>query len=238
MRTKLVSLAILSLAFPAFAEQTELKTDFQGDTFKINHNATELGAANWAEPEKTWRTVGELIKSAVPPANAEGRRPDVVLVTGIDEGTPWGALKSLLMAASGLGIPQARVNVPGKPGAHILLPLPGADPTQGETVDFPLFAGPDGALTENGGKKLKVTQALLGGLVKQLPDATVNVKAAPELKALQVVAVLRMLVQEVKPKAFAYLPVKQITPEEAAGRKEAEDSVNRAFEGGLGGLGK
>lgn len=227
----------------ASAEKKEdaqtLQTAIEGDTLKINNNATKLGAQNWAEPERSWRTVGELIKSAVPPPDENGKRPGVTLVCGIDEKAPWGALKALLMAGSGLGIEKARINVPGKPDAHIDLPLPGADPKAGAVVDFPVAAKDGKVFTRNGNRELEITHKLLEGLVKQQPQATLHVVPESNITpALQVMGVLRMLHQDVKPAAVAYLPVKEVTAEEKADQQEAKDAVNRAFEGGLGGLGK
>lgn len=216
-----------------------VQTSIDGDTLKINGNATKLGAQNWAEPERSWRTVGELIKSAVPPPDENGKRPGVTLVCGIDEKAPWGALKALLLAASGLGIEKARINVPGKPDAHIDLPLPGADPKAGAVVDFPVAAKDDKIFTRNGNRELEITQKLLEGLIKQQPQATIHVMPESNTTpALQVMRVLRMLHQDVKPAAVAYLPVKEVTAEEKADQQEAKDAVNRAFEGGLGGMGK
>lgn len=238
VRTETLVVLMLAAAWSAAGEEVELKADFLGSTFRINGNATKLNDGNWAEPDKTWRTVGEMLKTAVPPANEDGQRPGVVLVSGVDDATPWGGLKSLLMASAGLGLQKARIAVPGKPNAEVALPLPGADPSQGEVVKFPLFAGPQGVQTENGGKRLNVSHGLLQGLVKQMPKATVYVEAAPEMKAVAVLGVLRMLHQDVKPGAVAFLPVTDCTPEEAAKRKDAKEAVDRAFEGGLGGLGK
>lgn len=221
------------------ANASSVLTAIDGDTLKINNNATKLGAQNWAEPERSWRTVGELLKSAVPPADENGKRPGVTLVCGIDEKAPWGALKALLMAGSGLGIEKARIDVPGKPGAHIDLPLPGADPKAGAVVDFPVDGKGEKIFTRNGNRELEITQKLLEGLIKQQPQATIHVM--PEnntMPALQVMRVLRMLHQDVKPAAVAYLPVQEVTAEEKAEQQEAKDAVNRAFEGGLGGLGK
>lgn len=220
-------------------DDANLQTSIEGDILKINNNATKLGAQNWAEPERSWRTVGELIKSAVPPPDENGKRPGVTLVCAIDEKAPWGALKALLMAGSGLGIEKARINVPGKPDAHIDLPLPGADPKAGAVVDFPVAAKADKIFTRNGNREMEITQKLLEGLIKQQPQATIHV--VPESNttpALQVTRVLRMLHQDVKPAAVACLPVKDVTAEEKADQQEAKDAVNRAFEGGLGGLGK
>lgn len=217
----------------------DFSASIHGDLLCLNKGETRLGAAQWAEPEKSWRTVGELMKSALPPADAAGMRPGLTLVVSIDEKAAWGALKALLMASSALGLSQARVNVPGKPDAHVMLDLPGADPALGETVDLPLAAGAQGSLmTENGGRKVECTAALLQGLVKQLPKATVRVQAPASLPALKVLGILRVLSRDAKAAAVAYLPVKEITPLEAAGRKEVQDAVERAFQGGLGSQGK
>ncbi len=212
-------------------------TSIQGEKLSLNGGETKLGAGHWAEPEKCWRTVGELMKSALPPADASGKRPGVVLVVNLEGRAPWGALKALLMASSALGLTEAKINF-GKPGNHVNLALPGADPGSGTVVPFPLVTGETGkAMTENGGRKIEVTAALVLGLVKQQPQATVGVQAAPDLGAERVVECLRLLA-EAKAAAVAFLPVKEITAQDAADRKLAKDAVERAFEGGLGGLGK
>jgi hypothetical protein len=246
-------IALVAVAVPTEAAETVLKTAIKGNTLSVNGQPTRLGAAQWAEPEKSWRTVGELIKSAVPPPNDAGKRPNVVLSVDLDGQAPWGALKALCMAASGLGIPKARVALPSKPAKTVSVPLPGADPKEGQVVDFPpgadpkegqvvdfpLSAGPGGkVMTENGGRKLPCTLGVMKGLVKQLPRATVHVKAPTSLPAHRVAAILSNFHNEAKAGAVAFLPVKQITMEERADRKKAKDAVDRAFSGGaLGGLG-
>jgi hypothetical protein len=210
-------------------EQTTLPVAFRGDTLLINEQETRMGAAQWEAPEKNWGTVGELLKTALPPANAQGLRPDATIDVTLDEAVPWGGLKCVLMAASALGVPVARVQLPDK--RIVPLKLPGAE-AKGQVVDLPLFAGKGMAQTENGGRKMNCSPGLLKGLVKQLPKATVQVKAGPKLPATQVVGVLKGL-GDAKAAAVAYLPVKEITPKEMADRKESKDAVDRAF-GGLG----
>src|SRR5579862_1085103 len=83
-----------------------LKTALHDDTLLVNGNAMKLGAGHWAEPEKSWRTVGELIKSAVPPADANGKR-DAILLVELDGKASWGALKTLLIATANLGLSKA-----------------------------------------------------------------------------------------------------------------------------------
>lgn len=237
MRTSAIIFAAL-LSVCSFATEG-LKTSISGDKLTINGGETKLGAAQWATPENSWRTVGELMKTVLTPADAKGKRTGFAFSVDIDEKASWGALKAVLMAAAASGIDKARVNVPGKPDAHVMLDLPGADPAAAEHVDLPLSNGTGGNLnTENGGAKVPCTVALLQGLVKQLPKATIVVKAAPDLNANSVVGILRCLRDDAKAAAVSYLPVKAITPEEAANREEAKSAVDRAFEGGLGGLGK
>lgn len=237
MRTSAILLAILFSSGSLAAEG--LKTAISGDKLSINGSETKLGAAQWASPENSWRTVGELMKTVLPPADAKGKRAGINFSVDIDETASWGALKAVLMAAAASGIDQARVNVPGKPDAHVILDLPGADPAAGEHVDLPLTEVKSGELlTENAGKKVPCTVALLQGLVKQLPKSTVVVNAATACSANKVIGILRALRDDAKAAAIAYLPIKQITPEEATNREEAKSAVDRAFEGGLGGLGK
>ena len=240
MRLKEIPALVLVVVLGAGAApgaETNLVTSIQGDQLSINGGETRLGAQNWAEPEKTWRTVGELIKSAVPPADASGRRAGVTLVVSLDAKAPWGALKSLLLAAAGLGIPQAKLNH-GKPGNHDLLALPGADPGAGTLLAFPLADGEgEKVLTENGGRKMEVTPVLAQGLVKQQPKATVALQIRNALPAVKALVAIRVL-QEVKAAGVAFLPVKEISSTESAAQQEAKDAVDRAFQGGLGGLGK
>lgn len=236
-RTLSLLAAICLIGFSAQAATT-LKTAIKGNTLSINGQPTRLGAAQWGQPEKSWRTVGELIKSAVPPANADGKRPNVVLNVDLDERAPWGALKALTMAASGLGIPKALVKMLGKGAKPVDIPLPGADPKTGQVVDFPLSVAGDKLMTANGGRKIPCTLGVMKGLVKQLPKATINVKPANSLPAHHVARVLSDLHTKAKAGAVAFLPVKEITMEEVKERKEAKDAVDRAFGGGaLGGLG-
>ncbi|MCW8131916.1 MAG: hypothetical protein KIS92_16340 [Planctomycetota bacterium] len=237
LMTRLLLALTLCVSF-ARAEDG-LATSLTGDRLSINGGETKLGAAQWAAPEQSWRTVAELMKTALPPADANGKRAGLAFTVALDEKAPWGALKAVLMAAAASGIEKARVNVPGKPDAHVMLALPGADPAAGEVVDLPLTLSANGAvMTENGGQKVECTQALMKGLVKQLPKATVYVKPDLRMPAVRAVGILRALKDDAGASALAYLPVKQITAQEAAEREEAKSAVDRAFEGGLGGLGK
>ena len=221
----------------AACAEERFPASIQGDKLTLNGGETKLGAGHWAEPEKCWRTVGELMKSALPPANSAGQRPGVVFSVNLDGKAPWGALKALLMAASALGLTEAKVHY-GAPGNYALVALPGADPKAGTVVSFPLYAGEAGkVVTENGGRKLEVSAALAQGLVKQQPNATVSVEAAPGLSAERVIECVRLLVAA-KAAAVAFLPVQEITATEEAERKKVKAAIERAFEGGLGGLGK
>lgn len=238
MRTRACLTVLVLLCGNLLAADT-FKANLTGNKLSLNGGETRLGAEQWATPDESWRTVAELMKSALPPADAAGKRAGLTLVVDLDDAAPWGGLKALLMAAAAAGLPKAQVNVPGKPGAHVMLDLPGADPGTGEVVELPLFEGPDGNVqTENGGKKMACSQALMAGLVKQLPKATIYATAVPKLQAVKVLGILRALRDDARAAAVAYLPVKQLTPKETSDRKEAQDAVNRAFEGGLGGLGK
>jgi hypothetical protein len=232
VRLSLLVACGLLLAGPAASAET-LAAALTGNTLALNKQEMKLGAAQWAEPEKNWRTVGELLKTALPPADAAGQRSGVVLQVSLDAQAPWGALKCLLMASSALGVAQAVVTRPDQTTAT--LELPGADPKQGEVVPLPLFAGQGAqALTENGGQRLPCTAALLKGLVKQLPKATVSVEAHPGMPAAQVVGVLRDL-GEAKAAAVAFLPVTQATAKDETARQEAKTAVDDALRGGLGG---
>lgn len=212
------------------AEGVSVPTAFRVQTLLINQQETRMGAAQWATPEKNWRTVGELLKTALPPADAKGVRSGVTLTVALaDEQTPWGGLKCLLMAASALGVEQATVELPDQ--KVVALALPGGDPKAGNVVELPLFAGQGVAQTENSGRKMNCTAELLKGLVGQLPNATVSVLAEPAIPALQVVGVLREL-QAARAASIAYLPVKEITAREQSELKEAKDAVDRSF-GGL-----
>ena len=228
MRCITVFLVLVSCVAVA-GEKRVLPVAFRGNTLLINQQETKLGAAQWESPEKNWGTVGEMLKTALPPANAQGMRPGTVVDVTLDEKAPWGGLKCVLMASSALGIPEAQVRLPGN--RTVPLALPGAE-AKGQVVDLPLFAGKAVAQTENGGRKMDCTAALLNGLVKQLPQATVQVKAGPKVPASQVVVALKGLA-DARAAAVAYLPVKEITPKEMADRKETKDAVDRAF-GGLG----
>lgn len=220
----------LACSLVVAAEGVSVPTAFRGNTLLVNNQETKLGAAQWAAPEKNWQTVGELLKTAMPPADAQGGRPGVTLNVALaDTQTPWGGLKCLLMAASALGVGKASVELPDR--QIVTLNLPGGDPKGSEVVDLPLFAGQGVAQTENGGRKMNCTTGLLKGLVEQLPKATVSVKAEPGIPAAQVVGVLRDL-QQAKAASVAYLPVKEITAKETVERKEAKDAVDRSF-GGL-----
>jgi hypothetical protein len=230
MKSVLGVVASVACGVAFAAEGVSVPTAFRGNTLLINNQETKLGTAQWAAPEKNWQTTGELLKTALPPSDAKGGRPNVILKVALaDEQTPWGGLKCLLMAASALGVRQATVEWPDK--QTVALSLPGGDPAAGEVVDLPLFAGQSMAQTENGGQKMNCTAGLLKGLVGQLPGATVSLKAEPTIPAVQVVVVLRDL-QQAKATSIAYLPVKEITARETAERKEAKDAVDRSF-GGL-----
>jgi hypothetical protein len=105
-------------------------------------------------------------------------------------------------------------------------------------VAVPLFTGgATGIQTEAGGQRAPCTLKLFQDLVAQCPKATVNVQAGPTLPAYLVVAVLRDLHLAGAAKV-AFLPLKHMTPEETAERKEAKDAVDKALRGPLGGLGK
>jgi len=228
MRFTIALVLVVANGFALAGEKTVLPVGFRGNTLLINKQETRLGAAQWESPEKNWGTVGEMLKTALPPPNAQGLRPDSAVSVTLDDQAPWGGLKCVVMAASALGIRDARVQMPDK--QMIPLALPGAE-AAGQVVDLPLFAGKGMAQTENGGRKMNCTPALLKGLVRQLPKATVQVKADPKMPATQVVSVLKAL-KDAKAAAVAYLPVKEITPKEMADRKESKDAVDRAF-GGL-----
>ena len=234
-----LGIAFFTLLFTSSlrSEDVRVLTALVGDELRINSQKTELGAAHWANPSRNWRTVGELLKTVVPPPTPDGQRPNVTLVVNVDEKAKWGALKTLFMAASALGITKTQINH-GAPGNKTFLTLPGSKDKGGDLIDFPLFPGAGATLqTENGGKKMDVTPKLAAGLVKQLPKAVVNLKANTELSAAGVVNVIGNF-EEVKAAGIAFLPIEEITAKESAERKEAKDSVDRAFEGGLGGLGK
>jgi hypothetical protein len=235
MRGLILMLAV-SLVGLSHAEDVRVLAAITGDSLSFNNQKTELGAPHWADPGKNWRTVGELMKTIVPPPTPDGQRPNVLLVVNVDEHARWGALKTLFMASSALGISRAQINH-GAPGNKTLVALHGAK-SKGDVVDFPLFPGTGSTLqTENGGRKMDVTPKLAAGLIKQLPKAVVSLKADPELSASGVVNVISIFIEN-NAAGVAFMPVEEITAKEAAERKEAKDSVDRAFEGGLGGLGK
>lgn len=222
-------LLVFWVGLPAISgEVCEVPLAFRGEIFSINGQATRLGAAQWSAPEKNWMTVGELLKTTLPPADAAGHRPDVQLVVALDAQAPWGGLKSVLMAATALGVSSISVKCEG--ASAVPLAVPGVE-AQGEVVELPLFAGQKVAQTENGGQRVNCTPGLVKGLVGQLPQATVRVTAEAAVPAVQVVGVLLAL-HESKAAGVAYLPLKEITAAEAANRKESKDAVDRAF-GGL-----
>ena len=222
--------AILSV-FSLHATDT-LSTAINGDTLSINGGETKLGAAHWATPEESWRTVGELAKSALPPGDKQGHR-DVTLVVAIDDKASWGALKTLLLAGAHLGVPRAEIRI-GKMSVSITLDLPGAE-EKGGIVEFPLSAGTgDDLLTENGGRKFPVNAGLIAGMLKQVPNGVVAVRAPVSLAAGKVARVLDLLA---KNKAtFNFLPFHEQTVKEAAEQKDAKDAVDRALEGTIKGL--
>ncbi len=230
-----IALALFIPGLVSVAGETVVNTAIHGDTLSFNGQPTRLGATHWSTPEKSWRTVGELMKTTVPPADAAGNRKNVVVAVDLDEKAPWGALKALVMASAGLGIPKARIQLPGAAKKTLSLSLPGADPSVGKVVDFPLLEGAKGELlTENGGRKMPCSDAVLQGLVKQQPEATIHVIAPTSLPA-HGIAKLLVSLEEAKAHAIAYLPVKEITKEEAVDRQKAKDAVDRAFGGALGG---
>ena len=237
MRWSAILTLTLLITVSVRSEDVRVLTGIAGDDLRINSQKTELGAAQWSNPSRNWRTVGELLKTVVPPPTPDGQRPNVLLVVNLDEKAKWGALKTLFMAASALGITKTQINH-GAPGNKTFLTLPGSKDKGGEVIDFVLFPGTGTTLqTENGGKKMDVTLKLAAGLVRQLPKAVVNLKANTELSATGMVNVIGNF-EEAKAAGIAFLPIEEITAKEAAERKEAKDSVDRAFEGGLGGLGK
>jgi hypothetical protein len=233
---KLAIAAIALLACVSLQAADTLKTAIHGDTLLVNNNEMKLGASHWAEPEKSWRTVGELIKSALPPADNNGKR-DAIVSVELDAKASWGALKTLLIASANLGVPKATVTQPTTPASTVLLNLPGA-PADGDVVTLPLFPGDgDDVLTENDGNKMKCTASVVAGLVKQLPKATVEVTAPVTLPAHKVVRVLSLLDQS-KAAAVAYLPIKAPSEEDAKNRKEAKEAVDNALKGVMGNMGK
>jgi hypothetical protein len=230
------SILVLVIGFPAAPVShgaEELKASFAGEKLSLNGNPLSLTAAHWAEPEKNWRTVGEMLRTALPPADSSGQRTGVTLSVELDRKASWGGLKTLLMAAGALGVPKAKVKTSGQAEAKAVeLSLPGAQAT-GEVVDLPLSAGAeDVAMTENAGKKMRCTDGVVAGLVKQLPKATVQVKAPVAMPACQVTEVLGAL-NRAKAAGVAYLPVTEMGAVDGASRKEAKDAVDRAL-GGLG----
>lgn len=213
-----------------------LKTSIHGETLLVNGNEMKLGAAHWAEPERSWRTVGELIKSALPPADDNGKR-DATLAVELDSKASWGALKTLLIANANLGLSKAEVTLPTTPASTVALALPGAE-AKGDVVTLPLFPGDgDDVMTENNGTKMKCTSGVVAGLIKQLPKATIEVTAPLTMPAYKVARVLNLLDQN-KAAAVAYLPVKAPTEEDAKNRKEAKDAVDGALKGVMGNMGK
>jgi hypothetical protein len=210
-----------------------LKMSITGDTLSINGGEQKLGAAHWAKPEESWRTVGELTKTALPPADNAGRRPDVTLLVEIDAKASWGALKTVLIATANLGIEKAQITPKG--GTAAALTLPGAE-AKGDTVELPLSAGTgDDLMTENGGKKVVCNAATIAGLTKQLPKAVIVVKAGTDLPASKVVRVLGLLKQNNANVSF--LGLRAATSDEAASRQEAKDAVDKALQGAMGGMG-
>jgi hypothetical protein len=200
-----------------------------GDTLSINGGATKLGPQHWAAPEESWRTVGELLKTALPPGNKEGVRP-VVLALSIDDKAPWGAVEALFTAAYSLGVPKVRVSF-GKEKPWDLA-LPGADASVGAAVELPILSG-EKLLTENGGQKLELTPALAQGLVKQQPKATVSVKAVHAARAWAALTAIRIL-REAKAAGVAFMTVRKLTAEEVKDAQQGKETIDRALNGGLG----
>lgn len=231
-----ISRALLALATlcGALHAADTLKTSIAGDALSINGNDMKLGASHWAKPEESWRTVGELAKTALPPADkATGIRP-VTLVVDLDEKASWGALKTLLLASANLGVPKAEIHI--SKDETVSLDLPGEE-AKGETVDFPLVAGDGGAiLTENRGQKLPCSMPLISGMVQQVGAAVVVVKAPVALRAAGVAHVLGVLTQ--CNAHISFLPVRAATNKEAAEQKQAKDAVDKALEGTVRGLSK
>lgn len=229
LMTVMVALALASASHAA----DTLKMTIVGDTLSINGGEQKLGAAHWAKPEESWRTVGELSKTALPPADNAGRRPDVTLQVEIDGKASWGALKTVLIAAANLGIEKTQITQKG--GAAATLALPGAE-AKGDTVELPLSTGTgDELLTENGGKKIPCNAAAIASLIKQQPKAVIVVKAGTDLPANKVVRVLALLKQNNANASF--LGLRAATAEEAATRNEAKDAVDKALQGAMGGMG-
>ncbi len=233
MKSHLTLLAVATVCCSVHAADT-LKTAIAGDTLSINGNETKLGASHWAKPEESWRTVGELAKTALPPADkATGIRP-VTLVVDLDDKASWGALKTLLLASANLGVPKAEIHV--SKDESITLDLPGEE-ARGEMVEFPLVAGDAGAiLTENKGQKLPCSMPLISGMVQQVGAAIVVVKAPVALRAGGVAHVLGILAQ--CNAHLSFLPVHAATAKEASEQKQAKDAVDKALEGTVRGLSK
>lgn len=229
--------ALVTLLLCALANGSDtLKTAIHGETLIVNGNEMKMAPNAWSEPDRSWRTVGELIKTALPPADDKGQR-DATLAVELDAKASWGALKTLLMATANLGLSKAVITQPTTPASTVTLSIPGAE-AKDDVVTFPLFPGDgDDVMTENGGNKMKCTAAVVAGLVKQLPKATVEVTAPLTLPAHKVVRVLNLLDQN-KAAAVSYLPVKAPTAEDAKNRKEAKDAVDGALKGVMGNMGK
>jgi hypothetical protein len=236
MKTSQATFAALLLCASYASGSETLTTAIHGDTLLVNGNEMKLGAGHWAEPEKSWRTVGELVKSALPPADSNGKR-DATLSVELDSKASWGALKTLMIATANLGVPRASVTLPTNPKSTVKLSMPGAE-ASGDVATLPLLPGDgDDVLTENDGNKMKCTSALVAGMVKQLPKATIEVTAPLSLPAHKVVRVLNFL-NENKAAAVSYLPFKAPTEEDAKNRKEAKDAVDGALRGVMGNMGK
>ena len=219
-------------AFSAGAADS-LKTTIIGETLAINGGDTKLNAAHWAKPQESWRTVGELAKSALPPAEADGRRPNVTLVVELDNKASWGALKTLLIASANLGIEKAQVTVKGT--SPMALVLPGANAGT-DDVPFALAEGPASTLVaESGGKKIPCDVTSLTAFVKQNPKAVLTVTAATSLPAGKVASVVTVLQQHHA--AVNFLQLKAATAEDIAKRDEAKEAVDKALDGAIGGMG-
>jgi len=212
----------------AIRAEEHVPISIQGETLSINGGATKLGATHWAIPDESWRTVGELLKTALPPGNKEGVRP-VVLDLSVDRKAPWGAVEALFTAAYALGVPKVRVQFEKEPAWE--LALPGADATVGASVELPVYSG-EKILTENGGKKMELTAALLQSLVKQQPKATVSVKSSHAAQAWAALTAIRML-REAKAAGVAFMTVRKLTAEEIKDAQQGKDTIDRALNGGL-----
>jgi hypothetical protein len=210
------------------AEVQETKVSIFGEKLSINGGETKLTAAHWKDPDNTCRTLGELLKTTLPPPDGSGKR-NAILKVEVDEKASWGALKSALLAAAALGVPKAVVELTGRAGGAVNLDLPGADlKAGGQVVEFPLSADGLKPLTENAGRKMEVTVKLAEALVKQQPAAVIKVHAPVELPAYAVATALGNLAGA-KPAGVAFLPIRAETAQEKQDRKDAKDAVDKSL---------